>query len=353
MPCSFLVHNGSMNFGNTSVGHGVCVLLLTSLLSGCTGDLKEQVESLRNDQQTLKARVVELEEANRHLREQVLAQGAPARIAGTHASDGIGSTRAPVLTSSSSDSNTPAEVADQLATRIVAMVQDTVEATVDERIATQVGTADDIEALFSEVVEEEVEAQEEAKREETLARRRRQSEEWDLRSLNKRAEAAGFDDTTTQALADLRSSMRESLREQLPELKAKDATIEEMMGVVALAREDYDSQVSDLLTEEQLQAYSDADWWRSRRTRRVTQLKTELGLSGEQQGQVEQAYTRMGNQIGDGFTLMGEGYVDRDVARKGARALHEEYHNNLRSILTPDQYEVYQSSPNLRHGWRR
>jgi hypothetical protein len=229
-------------------------------------------------------------------------------------------------------------------------VQQTVESTVDARIASQVGTPDDIEAIMSEVVEDEIAAKAEADRLEAETRRRKQAAEWDVRLLDRRATSAGLDDATRTAVSAARSSMNDALRTQLQELHSQDASMEEMLAAVASSRENYEIELEQIMKDEELKAFKDADWWTKRQQGHVDQLATAVNLNDEQKTQVNGAYADMRTKIGDGFVLMREGYLDGRSARQGSEIMYQSFTDTMGTILTPEQLTAYESNPDLRFG---
>ena len=312
-------------------------LAVVALASGCTGKVEKKLEAVASEQQALNKRLAALEHAHREWREQ----SARERSAGTQettpaAAPTGGATGPSVLVSP--------EQAEAFADRISSLVMETVEATVDARIASQVGTQDDIESIFVQVLEDEITAKEEEERREREERRRRQTAEWDVRSVARRVSAAGLDNEEKQTVLSAREAMRVRLREQLPELNARNATVEEMLAAVAESRELYEDTLAKTMTDEELQAFHEADRWSRRQRRRVDELATGAGLDDDQTALVNEAYTEMRVGIGDGYVLMSEGYLDHRAARQGAELSHETFTDNMRQILTPEQFQIYESS---------
>jgi len=310
------------------------VAIMAIGVSGCTGKLENKLEEVAERQEAVSRRLAALERETAELRERAEETPAPAPMSAPAAPSGV-ATGSPELASA---------LAEHLAGRIHSLVQEAVDSTIDARIASRVGTPEDIEAIFSEVLDDEISAREEAERREQEERRRQQTAEWDQRGIERRASAAGLDDEKKAAVVAARTEMRDRLREQLPPLKEQNAGLEEMLTVVAESREAYENQLVDIMSEEELEAYYEADWWRGRQQRRVDEMVTTLGLSDEQRGEVDEAYTDMRLKMGDGFLLMSEGYVDRNVVRQGGDLLRQGYMDSMRQILTPEQMTTYEST---------
>lgn len=323
------------------------VVAMVALASGCTGKVEKKLEAMAKEQQALDTRLAALEQAQREQREQLLeanAVGTQETARATAEPMGVATGRS-VLVSS--------ELTEALTDRINSLVLETVEATVDARIASRVGTPDDIEAIFSQVLHDEMTAKEKEERRENAERRRRQTAEWDVRSVERRVSAAGLDDEEKQTVLSAREAMRARLREQLPELEARNATVEEMLAVVAESRELYEDMLVETMTDEELQAFYEADRWGRRQQRRVDELTTNVGLDDDQKTLVDEAYTEMRVAIGDGYVLMSEGYLDRRAAHQSTHLLRETFTDNVRQILTPEQFQTYESSSGSgRDRWR-
>jgi len=296
------------------------LLAATAVVAGCTGNIEDQLETLAADQQALITRLEALEEGNRQLRKA---------LAASH--------------TDSAHAPGPA-LAGALADRINTLLQEKVDATIEQQIASRIGTQDDIEAIFSEVVEEEMDSREEQERLQREQRRRQQTAERDKRDIERKSEAAGLDDERQKAVTLAMQEMRERLRKQLPEMKEQEASLEQMLAVVAESREIFESELLETLSEEELQVYYEADRWYGRQQRRVKEITTGAGLDEEQSLLVDDAYATMRETIGDGFTLMSEGYVGRGDIRQNFTTSRETFTASLKTIMTPEQYEAYESS---------
>ena len=303
--------------------------------SGCTGKREKKLESVAEEQEALSMRLDVIERQQGDLLERL----APATDTGRGRTAAEAAPDAPPALP-----ELPAGLAEALADKINALVQETVELTIDSRIENRIGSADDIEAIFSQVLEEEIAEKEEADRREREAQRRRQAAEWDTRGIERRLEAANVADESRQAVLAAREAMRERLQETLPELKAREAGVEDMLAAVAESRRVYEEELAEHMSEEELHAYNQADWWSRRQQRRVDEIAVAVELDDEQKAQVDQAYDAMGDRIGDGFILMSEGYLDGGVAQRGAYELREGFTTELRSIMTPEQFEKYEAS---------
>lgn len=310
-------------------------LAAIAMVAGCRGKLAERIESVAADQQALAGRVEALELENARLRTALAASRAAAVRAAGLASV---SSNAPAV-----DMLSPA-LAEALADRVNTLLQEKVDATVEQGIANRIGTRDDIEAIFSEVVDEELDSREEQERRAREERRLQQIAERDQREIGRRAEVAGLDDAKRDAVARAVQEMRERLRRRLPELKRQGTGMEPMLAVVAESRQVLESELLDTLTEEELQAYYEADRWYGRQQSRVKEIATTAGLDETQGLQVEDAYATMREKIGDGFTLESEGYVDRGGMRQNFSTSREAFTESLKAIMTPEQFATYESS---------
>jgi hypothetical protein len=76
----------------------------------------------------------------------------------------------------------------------------------------------------------------------------------------------------------------------------------------------------------------------------VEAITTSAGLDEDQVLLVNDAYATMRETVGDGFTLMSEGYVDRGDIRQNFEKSRETFTESLKAIMTPEQYELYESS---------
>ncbi|MDA0990680.1 MAG: hypothetical protein O3A51_08020, partial [Verrucomicrobia bacterium] len=308
------------------------MVLVWVLMAGCSNKTEEQLNTLLEQQQALSARLAELE--RRLATREVTGASDTAPAVSTSIDNRAGET----LTLASS------EIVAALAAQINTLVQETVVATIDARIASQVGTAEDIEEIFAQVVEDEMAAKAAAEQDARAAQRREQTAEWDTRSIERRATAAGLDASQQQAVLTARQAMRQRLREQLPELKVREATLSEMLTAVGEARTTYEAELAKTLTPDALSAFESADWWRERQQRQVDELAATLTLEAEQKALVDDAYTVMRVQMADGFLLMSEGYLEPGAARQGAQTARESLSDSLRTILTPDQFQTYEAT---------
>lgn len=306
------------------------VLTVAVLLCGCTGKLEDQIASLESKQLALEERLKQMEAENHRLRTAAIRS----------ATNTAASTTGAVATASTFSP----DLARALAERINLMLQDKVGATVDEQLAARLGSQDDIEAIFTDAVEDALDTREEQERLDREQRRRDQVAAWDKRDIEQRAEAAGLDDEKREVVLLARQEMRERLRLQLPELKEQDATFDDMLAVVAEERTVFETELTETLSEEQVQAYYEADRWYQRQQGRVSEIAESAALNDEQAVLVDAAYTSMRQTIGDGFLLMGEGYAGRGDIRQNFSTSRDTFTQSLKAIMTPEQYETYEAS---------
>ncbi len=309
-------------------------ILAAALLSGCTGGVQQELEQTKSQLEALNQRLAALElktaNAEREKLEMPVIE-APTAVATTKADTNVNVTVTP-------------EVAAALADQINALVMSRVEATVDKRIASQVGTADDIEAIFSDVVEDEFDAREQAEIREEQERRSKQAAEWDVRGITRRASSAELDETQQTALLSAREEMRTRVFEQLPDMKENGATAAEMMAVVATSRERYESELLEIMDEEEVQAYYEADHMVQRDQRRLNELSESLELEDTQWEQVASAFENRRNTMSDGFMLMSSGYIGRGDIHEGMQQTQSAMNDAMKTALTPEQYTTYEES---------
>ena len=231
-----------------------------------------------------------------------------------------------------------------LAEQVNALVMAKVESIVDQRIAQQVGTADDIEAIFSEVVVEEIEAREEAER---LAGEKRQRErvlQSERREVGRRAESAGLEGERKDAVVAARSEMREEMDVELSQLKENGASVEDMMAVAAKSREAYEDTLVELMSDEELEAYYEADRYSRHTNRRVESLVETLALEDEQVQQVADAYTARYMSMKDGHVLMSGGYIGHSTVREGFETINGTLSTRMKEVLTAEQHTAFEEN---------
>lgn len=317
------------------------LLPLTILIFGCTGNVENQLEKLAADQQALNTRLEALEASNRQLR---VAQTAPQ--AGT----------AQIDTNSAAIKALSPAVVDAMTDQVKVRLKEEIGATIEERITSRIGSQNDIEAIFSDVVDEELDSREEQERLEREQQRRDQIANRDKRDIARRAEAAGLDEKKQEAITLAMQKMREQLHGQLPELKEREASLEEKLAVVAKARERMDTELFETLSEEEFLAYYEADRWYGHQQNQVKEIATSASLDEAQRILVDDAYAVMRTTIGDGFLLMGEGAADHGDIRQTFSTSRESFTDTLKTIMTPEQFESYESSNaglRRRHGFGR
>jgi len=324
------------------IQRAVILAVAAAFVCGCTGKIEDRIETMAADQKNIAARLDALEQENLQLREALTARSAPSVGTPTPA-EAEGATETGL--------NISPELAEVLADRINTLLQEKITATIEDRIDSRIGSRGDIEAIFSQAVEEEMDNREEQERLEREQQRWREIAERDRRTIERRAESAGFDDEKKQDVTLAMQEMRERIREQLPALKEREAGMEEMLAVVAESRQVFDRQLLETLSEEELAAYNETDRWYRNRQNRVQEITTAAKLDDAQSLLVDDAYKAMRGTMGDGFLLMSEGYAGREEMRQTFRTTQETFTQSLKTIMTPEQYEAYESSDAAR--WER
>lgn len=307
------------------------ILLAAILLSGCTGELEEQVREHEKRVDTLAKQVSQLEKATRALQ---------ADLAGIaiEAEPGTPGSESNLVVNVTPD--VVASLAEQINERVLARM----ESTVDQRIASQVGTADDIQAIFSEVVVDEINAREEAERRERARQRLREAAERDTRGVQRRLESMELADERQEQVVAAREAMRDQLDAELAALRNKGAPTEELMAAVAEQRVFYESQLAEILSEEELAAYFGESRWLQRDSGRIQQLNETVDLETWQLDAVADAYAARRSTISDGFYLVRRDYLDRDGMRESFETTSQALQTTMRDVLTDEQYTAYEEA---------
>jgi hypothetical protein len=312
------------------------LLTVTALVSGCTGKMENQLEKLAADQQALSSRLEALEESNRQLQASRTAPNTGSVLMPETAQIDTNSAAAIAALS-------PA-VVDAMADQIKLRLQEQIGATIEERITSRIGSQEDIEAIFADVVDEELDDREELERLEREQKRRQQIAERDNREIARKAEAAGLDEKQQAAITLAMQTMREQLHGQLPELEERGASLEEKLAVVAKARELLDAELFETLSEKEFLAYYEADSWYGRQQSQVKEIATSAGLDETQRVLVDDAYAIMRTTLRDGSILMSEGAASHGDIRQTFRTTRESFTETLKTIMTPVQFETYEAS---------
>ncbi|MFT5240410.1 MAG: outer membrane murein-binding lipoprotein Lpp [Kiritimatiellia bacterium] len=231
-----------------------------------------------------------------------------------------------------------------LTEQVNALVMAKVESIVDQRIAQQVGTADDIEAIFSEVVVEEIEAREEAERLEGEMRQRERVLQSEIREVGRRVDSAGLDEERKEAVVAARTEMREEMDVELSQLKQNGASVEDMMAVAAKSREAYEDELVELMSDDELEAYYKADRYYRHTNRRVESLVESLVLEDVQVQQVADAYTARRMSLTDGHVLMSGGYIEHSAVRDGFESINNTLSTRMKAVLTAEQFTAFEES---------
>ena len=305
------------------------------LLAGCTAKVEEKTAVTPEQVELLDQRLSSLETQIAELNQILSTPKAtpPPVVANAKPSTAVPS---------------PAEVTPEivaaLTDQVNKIVMSQIEATVDERIASQVGTADDIEAIFSNLVVEEIDAREIAEQREQDTQRREQAAERDTRGIQRQVTSAGLDEDSQQAVLTARAEMQQTLDEELPLLKERGATPAELLAAVAESRLKYESELLDVLDESELQSYHESNRWVQRDQSRLEELNTKLSLTEEQLDEVVDAYASRRDTLSDGFLLMSNGYLDRGGIHEGFSATQATLDTSLKETLTPEQFTNYEES---------
>jgi hypothetical protein len=303
------------------------MLLVLGLLTGCRRELDQKLTALEREQVELGERIVALENESRELGALVAQQSAakPSSPTGTV-------------------SALPPGLADALADQIGEMLTKQVAYSVEQELARRIGSADDIEAIFTDAVDEGFREREEQERREKEVQREVQITERYHREVNRRADTIGFDADQREAVANAVDVMRARLKERLPMLEYEGASLEKKLAAVAEVRKEIDTHLLQTLSQEEIDAYYAADPWYQRHTQRVSEIAEIASLDEAQTEQVKEAYTTMRDTIGNAFILRSEGYLERDDIRDAFQSSRSVRDTSLESIMSPPQFEAYKSS---------
>ncbi|MDE0837721.1 MAG: hypothetical protein OSB41_01580 [Kiritimatiellae bacterium] len=312
--------------------HVISAIIVAAVFTGCSAndenvsaDSSAQFDAVNARMQTLEQELATLRQALADAKRTPTASDAPTpdtnRVALANVSD-----------------TTAADLAEQVNALVLAKV----ESIVDQRIAKQVGTADDIEAIFSEVVVEEIEAREEAERRDRELRQRERVLQSETREVARRAKSAGLDDERKDAVVAARSEMRKELDVELSQLKQNGASVEDMMAVAAKSREAYEDTLVELMSDEELEAYYEADRYSRHTNRRVESLVESLALEGEQVQLVADAYTARRMSMTDGHVLMSGGYIEHSTVREGFETINSTLSTRMKEVLSAEQLTAYE-----------
>ncbi len=332
----------------------VALLAAATLGTGCSGNRDAELKRLEEEQAALAARLERLEAQNRTLitRLNDVKAGAAARqVEGEPAPEGRLVSQ--VLTTnviSALPTNMASVLASQinalLAQRVDSKIEQQIEKRIEQQIASRIGSPDEIEAIFSEAVEEGFEQREEQERRERI----QQNAERDEREVRRRAEEAQLDEERQDAIVEAMRDMRVRLREQLPELDAQNASLEEKLAVAAESRKEFEAALAETLSDEELLSYYAADPWVQRQVTRVGEISTAASLDQEQTALVDAAYQDMRELISDGFLLRSEGHLGRGDMRETFTSSRANFDASMQSVMTAGQYEAYRASEAGRGG---
>lgn len=312
--------------------------IIATVVSGCRGELEERVREHEVRMETLSRQIAQLEKDNEALR-AALAERPEVPEAPAAASAG------------NRVVNVTPEIIASLAEQINDLVLARLASTVDQRIAAQVGTADDIEAIFSEVVVDEINAREEAERREREEQRLQQAAERDTRGVERRLDSLEIGEERREQVLAARQAMRDRLGVKLAGLREQGASAAELMAAVAEERVNYEVTVGEILGEEDMQSYVWANRWVQRDQERLEELNEQLKLEADQIDALVDAYAERRGTLSDGFYLARRGYLGRDDMREGFEQTREVLQSTMRDVLTEEQYTAYDESDLSRDGF--
>ena len=131
---------------------------------------------------------------------------------------------------------------------------------------------------------------------------------------------------------------------ELSQLKENGASVEDMMAVAAKSREAYEDTLVELMSDEELEAYYEADRYSRHTNRRVESLVETLALEDEQVQQVADAYTARYMSMKDGHVLMSGGYIDHSTVREGFETINGTLSTRMKEVLTAEQHTAFEEN---------
>ena len=318
------------------------IIIVALLAAGCGSQAKKQVAELQAHQDEFKIQIAALTQQSRALSDELAAlKATPAPAAVPTAVPAV-----PTGTNA-----LPANLAAALAERI----SQALGPEIDSRIADRVGSREDIEAIFSEVVEEELAAKEEAERRERDVRRMEMQARWDTMRLERLAKDAGLSDEQQTQVAALREQMQQTLRQVIPELRQQNAGWREILAATADARASHDTALQAVMTAEQFATYNTMSGISEREDRNITRMADTVSLDEQQAEQVRAAYGDMRRGLRDGFFVISQDLAEGLDPGEGFSMVRGTYTEQLKGIMSDEQFTTYQAEwrEDRRGGWGR
>ncbi len=250
-----------------------CAMLTTTAalwlcLSGCSRPdtdpgIADEMKAVTARQTALVERVAALEQENAALGAQL---DQLSRRGAGRAAPGLTSPAAGATTNLIAD-----ERLDQLAQTIGATVTSRLlpdlEGVIDDRIAAQVGTAEDIEAFFVDAFDQQMEEREERARQAREAEARERRERSARSQIERMGEVVGIDEDQGARVMTAYLTRNQSTRDAVHELRAKgEYSMTTYRKIRDEAEAAYQAEIQGIMSPEQYEAYQTK--WRGASRRR-------------------------------------------------------------------------------------
>lgn len=243
----------------------------------------------------------------------------------------------------SSATSLPPGLAEDLAQRVNAVIADSLDARIDARIASRVGSADDIQAIFTQMVGEELAEKDARDRRQREEQRQLELTASDNRRIDRVATTAGWTPEQATKAKDAQAKLRRSLRDTIPALQSKRASVNDLLNEAASARAEMDKELAKVLTEDQIKALSEEpggmSGWQSRQ---VTEIAKLVALDEEQTTLANAVFLQSRESMRNAFALssaIGPGGPDM---HEMSTTIRQQRNAALQEIMTPVQYQTYE-----------